>query len=285
MSDATDPLSFADLQRAAERFGPRYDVKYRSCPSCGLGGTQPAVLVTPGQDDNSPRHSVTWMLCGFCGTAWPAGEDLFDVPPAPRDVEESVYAFFFNEIAVAEVFQPFKGASMFRKKTAPGGDPNADLAAALFDPWHGVPPSRKNDPDDVSTPPAGWDRLHPDSRARVGLTLLEADPPGVQAGPWRRLRARHLRGGDGGDGQAMSDVLLPYFISDPIERRKWLKAEVEVGDQGPYLLVHALRKLRASGDLLTTLRARREELDAQIVRLERRLGLASTETAGAADAS
>ena len=173
---------------------------------------------------------------------------------------------------------------MFRKKVNPN-DPNADLDNALFNPWAGMLQGRKsNDPDDPSALPIGWDRLSQASAERVGLALVESDPDlgGLAVlGPWRRLRARHLLREHKGESGAIAEALRPYYLSDPVERAKWRKAEAEIAAVGPFLLPNALRKLKASGDMLCSLRARRDELNVQIERLERRLGLATTDGAGA----
>ena len=51
-------------------------------------------------------------------------------------------------------------------------DPNANLVEA-FDPWHGMPPPRRSDPDDAESAPAAWHRLSPAAAVRVGWVLTE----------------------------------------------------------------------------------------------------------------
>src|SRR5437899_11783095 len=56
-----DPgLTFAALEAAAERIGPRHAVSDSgACGSCGLGATGADVV-----------QGITYWLCAFCGTRW-----------------------------------------------------------------------------------------------------------------------------------------------------------------------------------------------------------------------
>ena len=210
---------------------------------CGLGATR--MLPLPSQSSES---TVVYGLCGFCGQFWQVGAGLFEFPALLDDEVEELYPFLFDELTQ---FDFTTGASMFKKKTS-GTDPNADLELALCDPFRGL--KEGGDTTDPTTAPSGWSKLSPDSADRAGLALLEGDPPVIPAGipmlgPARRLRARSLRGGDGADGSAVSEALAPYFIDDPVERKRWQKAAAEVQAAGPLLLTHASWKLKEGGDL------------------------------------
>jgi hypothetical protein len=163
---------------------------------------------------------------------------------------------------------------MFRKRTA-GEQIDPRLCV---DGWSDCPVS--SNPDKVGAAPMQWNQaLSQQTRPLVYSVLLQAAADGAsRRNPfiaWELLRSFSRKPADFGASGPVAAELEKNYVKDPVERAKWARAEREVSDAGGTLfLSDCLHRLTVCGDVLTTLRNRRDELNAQIAVLERRLGLA-----------
>jgi hypothetical protein len=167
----------------------------------------------------------------------------------------------------------WRGPMMRRHATEPEPVSEA-MAVFLCDPFAGLPASATNDPTNPMVPPLGWGSYTPDSRERFVAAVIEAGRLAEHAELLRIphlalaiIRAHHTAP----EPYGYPPEFKRYYATDMDERRRWAHAERELfaSNSGQaYLLLHLTQKLRASGDLLCALRARRHELDKQIARLE-----------------
>ncbi len=164
-----------------------------------------------------------------------------------------------------------------------------EMTTSLFDPWPDAGPLRRPTPDDPETPPATWYLLPPALRARLGglvVQLLaehgEASRERVAALVRVALRGTWQAAAEGAFGPAERAVAEPFFARDPEERLAWRTLEDTLATPavGAFLIQEVVTKLRSAGDLETTLRQRRDALDAQLARVRALRGPAAAATAG-----
>lgn len=157
-----------------------------------------------------------------------------------------------------------------------------------FDPWDTCPDPRGLravarewlPPGDLA--PGPWFTLSVIDRARLGGVIVEAisDFPGASRDRLASIvnvviNAQYLKLEDlAGFGDVESQNYARQFTTgDAEERDEWrrLTAHVQELHGGGLFLAECVDRLRAAGDALTTLRARRDALNATIERLEGRL--------------
>lgn len=171
-----------------------------------------------------------------------------------------------------------------------------DFVTELFDPWPDAHASTQrvlpSDPDDPNRPPHGWENLRSETRQRVGAVALEAAAggdyervrrivlgrvdigPGLERGPGAEFRLRARFNKFQGMSREHHEVLDRLFVVDEKQRGLWRAAWEEAMDPRygvlPPLPEAAARQLLRMGDVLATMRARRDALDQQISKLEAR---------------
>jgi hypothetical protein len=264
-----------ELEQTLDLAAPRYSRRDGgSCLVCKRG---PHTITCP-----SPP--LWWSRCWTCDTRWPAPRqnflrrggadpdpDIDDDPEVRALKDDLVYSEMVSLAACHQlvcVF-PTEGVSM---KTMKSTDP-----VFLIDPWPTTPGVRRRhdpfgDPDNPHEAPAHWDQMMPATRERLGAVFVESDPPGIELGPWRRLRARFWTGAQMGEDATLTTSLAPYYIEDPEERKRWEQAAAELvratASSPASLIAQALRKIQKGGGALAMLRAHRDRLSAQIAALE-----------------
>lgn len=245
---------WTELQRGAERFGPRYDLTHGACATCGLGAT--AIRYIDGFG--------WWARCDACATRWPLGARAFDRrrPVAgPPSSSPSGYGELLVFARCAHL-QPQRFDHM--KKSAA---PETVSPIALFDPWPNASISAIRSGHFSTTPPAGWAGLLPDVRQRLGAALVAQLRDGVGAREWLRAHLEPVEALGVGAAAARYEGLL---VSDVEEQTRWRAALLALEDPSlPRLMMtEAVRRLEAGGGLLAALRAQRAALDAHIAVLE-----------------
>lgn len=267
----SDPL-LSELTSIAARF-PRYSRAYGTCPLCGLGATILQAI-----------QPVWWAMCQPCATRWPSAvqglstaldpSDRPDVDDVEPEIDDAIRAEFMyaamQDLARCHELSPLtttEGVQMkpTTTKTEPGARCvlwSAALAAGM---------KGNNDYRDPVAPPSSWAALSPPTCECLTVVSLEADPPGILAGPWRRLRARFMDADDMSESPSVAAALKGYYEPDLEERLKWRRAAEEIAAPGIGVEILELvsRKLRAGGGLLAVLRQQRAALDARIAQIER----------------
>jgi len=254
---------FEELRRLTLREMVRLDpALYGRCPTCALGPTSHEVL-----------DPIAWFWCAPCRQGWfkkdvldPPNLDDFD-PDARAFVDEIIYGHLV-ELAECERHIPEETSAM----------PNRAPALATRSP---IPPSRfvlaDPFPDGVPNPSlAKWLTLTKDSRERNGAVCnyLAEVPPKSAPGPLMLIRAHFIKADSGISFGEWRSAVEGLYVADPVERAKWATAANELDTPAmqawPPLLSRVIDELRAQGDLLTTLRYKRDALNVQIARLEDR---------------
>jgi hypothetical protein len=260
---------FIELETRAKRSRARMSSEYGFCPFCRQAATD--VLTVQG---------VSWALCCTCDARWHAGTNIVDDEHSSVRDLELLFRILASYRQACNGNQPLNWrAQMRRQTTDPEVEVSDPMADMLCDPFAGLPPSTQNDPKDPMIAPSGWLRYTSETRERFVAATLEAarllssnDALRISARALDIIRA-HFTAPDSDDAAAYGypTDFARYYAADPLERQRWRRAERELATSNAshYLLLHLAQKLRASGDLLCALQARRGELDKQIARLER----------------
>jgi len=180
---------------------------------------------------------ITWALCRLCQVRWFAGYDLLE-----RIDDDSILPELMESLAQ---FEQLPGIHL-----AIGGSMKEKTPFTL-DPWAGSLPARNSD-DSPHAPPLHWHDLLPQQRAVLGGVILEV--------------------------MATHPVITPRDVAR-LAHVAWMHArfrdrKLELRLQSPpfasctSLAEAAIKKLAGGRDLLTSLKTRRNELDAAIAKLE-----------------
>jgi len=210
---------------------------------------------------------IEWALCTFCSLRWPVGEGLSEKPAEMDDPD--MFADFIFMLAAADAppdFNNHTGVTV-QKPTKP------EPGVLMFDPWGaavalGTKPN--SNPADPVAPPSAWPLLSPETRVRAAFVVMEPDPPGLNIGPWRRLRGRFMEELDHAESPSVAEAIRTYFIEDFQERLKWKTAAAEIAAPlvGIGLFDLVARKLRVGDGLESALLKQRADIDKAIARLQ-----------------
>jgi hypothetical protein len=248
-----------ELERLAQRKGPRYGREWGTCPVCGLGATMVANFAT-----------VTWGCCASCRLRWPVGVDMFDQwfgSSKKHGLRDAVYLLAeFDQLATPpRVAHQGQGQTVMKKERA--------IDAAFFvDPFPDFTKKPNGDPADASAAVPGWHGLTEATRQRVGALLVEGDPTGRRLGVWKRLQAKFTRAEDMAEGSDIVEALAGHYCADAQERDAWKRVATELQRAGFINHLPTIeRKFSAGRGVLEMLREHRAAIDAQIAVLESRV--------------